>query len=361
MSMPEKGIMLMEKTKMNREREEKKQRESCGDSGAGTPGRYLCSVRKRCSRLGFALIIIMALSYISAVIWRQLLAFISASGSSAGQAASQFLLDSGAVIALSSLCGYLISVPLAARFLKPFPEEKPLKMKMRARKFLMLLVLAMGLGYIGSLAGNLINMLISAATGKPLFEMNPVNLMMDMLSWPNILMITVMAPLVEEWIFRKMLLNRVRFLGDRGAIVFTAVLFGLMHGNVSQTIFATIIGLVLGYAAVKTGRIVHCILIHMIVNSYSVLAALLAAGTEAGSMLSRYAGYSFLTLLGLSVFAFMIGAVIILILKWNKAVYRKGNIPDGIAGSALYRVVYLNPGMVLMYLFCAWETLQYIL
>lgn len=86
---------------------------------------------------------------------------------------------------------------------------------MRAGKFLMLLVLAMGLGYIGSFAGNLINMLISAATGKSLFEMNPVNQMLNMLSWPNILMITVMAPLVEEWIFRKMLLNRSAFWESR--------------------------------------------------------------------------------------------------------------------------------------------------
>ena len=57
----------------------------------------------------------------------------------------------------------------------------------------------------------------------------------------------------------------------------------------------------------------------------------------------------------------MIAAVVILILKWNKAVYRKGSVPDGIGGGALYRAVYLNPGMILMYLYCIWETLQYIL
>lgn len=355
-----KEIMLMEYTGMNEE-QERVQRESRENGGMGTPGRYLGSVRKQCSRLGFALIIIIAFSYISSFAWKQLVALMTASRSSAGQEAVHFLIDRGAVIALSSLCGYLVSLPLAARFLKPFPEEKSLKMKMRAGKFLMLLVLAMGLGYIGSFAGNLINMLISAATGKSLFEMNPVNQMLNMLSWPNILMITVMAPLVEEWIFRKMLLNRVRFLGEQRAIVFTALLFGLMHGNISQTIFATIIGLVLGYAAVKTGRIVHCILIHMIVNSYSVLASLLTKWTGEGSSLSVYAGYGLLTLFGLSVFVFMIAAVVILLLKWNKAVYRKGSVPDGIGGGALYRAVYLNPGMILMYLYCIWETLQYIL
>lgn len=195
----------MEYTGMNEE-QERVQRESRENGGMGTPGRYLGSVRKQCSRLGFALIIIIAFSYISSFAWKQLVALMTASGSSAGQEAVHFLIDRGAVIALSSLCGYLVSLPLAARFLKPFPEEKSLKMKMRAGKFLMLLVLAMGLGYIGSFAGNLINMLISAATGKSLFEMNPVNQMLNMLSWPNILMITVMAPLVEEWIFRKMLL-----------------------------------------------------------------------------------------------------------------------------------------------------------
>ena len=94
-----KEIMLMEYTGMNEE-QERVQRESRENGGMGTPGRYLGSVRKQCSRLGFALIIIIAFSYISSFAWKQLVALMAASGSSAGQEAVPFLIDGGAAIAL---------------------------------------------------------------------------------------------------------------------------------------------------------------------------------------------------------------------------------------------------------------------
>ena len=62
----------------------------------------------------------------------------------------------------------------------------------------------------------------------------------------------LVAPFMEELLFRGVLLRKARRFGDRTAVVFTAVMFGLMHGNLNQFLYAVVIGLVLGYLAVRT-------------------------------------------------------------------------------------------------------------
>ncbi len=75
----------------------------------------------------------------------------------------------------------------------------------------------------------------------------------------------LVAPVVEELIYRGFIM---RFLGKYGktfAIVTSSVLFGIMHGNLPQAVFATIVGLVLGYVATEYS-IIWSIVLHMINN-----------------------------------------------------------------------------------------------
>lgn len=321
---------------------------------------FLKKTGKICSHLGFGVILVAAVSFLFSFFWSFLLVQIKESQGEVGRWLADLLIRRGAAVALASLSAYLVSLPLLVLFLKHLPQKQPLKMKMRCRKFLMFFVLSMGLGYIGSFGGAFINQAVSAVTGKPIELMNPSGFLLSRLSWPNLLYIAVLGPVIEEWIFRKEILNRVRFLGEGGAIVFTAVLFGLLHGNVSQTIFATVIGLIFGYTAVKTGRIFYSVLLHILVNSYSVVTVLASAQTQSDNLMVRSISVVLLGILGLSVFVFIIGAVIILIVKWKQAVFRKAEMPAEIRRTDLYRAVYLNPGMVCMYLYCLWQTVDYL-
>ncbi|MGN1129828.1 MAG: lysostaphin resistance A-like protein, partial [Ruminococcus sp.] len=82
---------------------------------------------------------------------------------------------------------------------------------------------------------------------------------------------TAIVPAVfEEFAFRGIILNKLRKFGDNYAIIMSAVLFGLMHGNLSQIPFAFILGLVIGFIAVKTNSIIPGILIHFFNNLFSV-------------------------------------------------------------------------------------------
>ncbi len=83
---------------------------------------------------------------------------------------------------------------------------------------------------------------------------------------------TAIVPAVfEEFAFRGVVLNKLRKFGDSYAIIMSAVLFGLMHGNLSQIPFAFILGLVIGFIAVKTNSIIPGILIHFFNNLFSVI------------------------------------------------------------------------------------------
>lgn len=60
-----------------------------------------------------------------------------------------------------------------------------------------------------------------------------------------------LAPTSEELIFRGFVLRSLRPYGKRFAILGSAFLFGLFHGNLLQTPYAFLVGLVLGYVAVE--------------------------------------------------------------------------------------------------------------
>ena len=95
-----------------------------------------------------------------------------------------------------------------------------------------------------------------------------------------VFVLTVVPAIVEEFAFRGIVLGSLKKYGSGYAIIVSAVLFGLMHGNIVQIPFATLLGLVMGYVAVATGSIIPCVIIHFLNN--------LMAGVE--EIVARYGG-----------------------------------------------------------------------
>ena len=83
--------------------------------------------------------------------------------------------------------------------------------------------------------------------------------------------IAVLPAILEEMLFRGCVLRSLRSFGDGFAILISAVLFGLMHGNIRQIPFATIVGLILGWMYVVTNSLVLPIVVHFINNALSVV------------------------------------------------------------------------------------------
>ena len=81
-----------------------------------------------------------------------------------------------------------------------------------------------------------------------------------------------MVPAVcEELAFRGFILSGFRHLGHKWrAIVYSALLFGLTHGILQQSLIACLLGTVLGFLAVQSGSILPGMVFHVVHNTLAV-------------------------------------------------------------------------------------------
>lgn len=84
----------------------------------------------------------------------------------------------------------------------------------------------------------------------------------------SILMLVILAPVMEEMLFRGILLEAVRSKYSSGrAIVVSALMFGVIHFIPQQVVNAFVIGLILGYIYVRTDSLWPVIIIHALNNA----------------------------------------------------------------------------------------------
>ena len=84
----------------------------------------------------------------------------------------------------------------------------------------------------------------------------------------SVLMLAVLAPVMEEVLFRGILLESVREKYSSGrAIVLSALMFGVIHIIPQQVVNAFVIGLILGYIYVRTDSLWPVIIIHALNNA----------------------------------------------------------------------------------------------
>ena len=181
----------------------------------------------------------------------------------------------------SSGIQYLIAFPLFLLItLRMDVSEKKEKQKMGLGEFIILFAVAQTAMLAGSVIGSLLNTFIGAFLGK-----TPTNGVEAIITqtpmWLIFVLMVVVGPIVEEIIFRKVLIDRLSIYGDHTAIVFSAAAFGLMHGNLYQLFYAILVGLVLGYVYTVTRDIKYPIIIHMLLNLLgSVVAIPVQRATE---------------------------------------------------------------------------------
>lgn len=162
----------------------------------------------------------------------------------------------------------------------------PRRQRIGPLRFGQLAAISVAALYLSSLISQAIIEVIAAARGRPVLD--PVEQMLDYPLVCNLLLMCVAAPVCEEIMFRRLILNRLRPYGDAFAVTASALAFGLMHGNLSQMLYAFALGCVFGYVALLAGGIRHTILLHALINSISALLFPLAQrlGEQAEAALS---------------------------------------------------------------------------
>ena len=88
-------------------------------------------------------------------------------------------------------------------------------------------------------------------------------------SWILFILLAVIAPVFEEFIFRGAVMELLKPYGSGIAVFVSAFCFGIYHGNFQQFFYAFALGICLGYIAYATGSLFCSTLLHAMFNSVS--------------------------------------------------------------------------------------------
>ncbi len=105
--------------------------------------------------------------------------------------------------------------------------------------------------------------------------------------WLNVVLLLALVPAIcEELAFRGFVFGGlVRKSGGLRAVIITALMFGISHGVLQQSIAASVMGVLLGWVALKTGSVIPGMLIHFTNNALSVsMERIPASGWEAAPL-----------------------------------------------------------------------------
>ena len=170
------------------------------------------------------------------------------------------------------ILGLLILVPLVYI---PSKQNKPLdKHKTKFSEFLKYFVIAyfimVASNIIGLIITNVITLIKGVPVSNPLLEvLNELDISV------TFILAVVLAPIMEEIFFRKLIIDRLYIHGKWVSIFISGLMFGLFHGNLNQFVYAFMLGMFLAYIYIKKGSIKVCILLHALINSMSFIIMLI--------------------------------------------------------------------------------------
>jgi membrane protease YdiL (CAAX protease family) len=159
-----------------------------------------------------------------------------------------------------------VGLPVFVKLMKKIPDsEIGEKRNVSLVKLLGYFIICVAFAYIANIAGLFISAFIELIKGIEVA--NPLeNFIFNSNMVLVVIYAVIIAPIVEELIFRKILLDKLRRFGDLPAILITGLAFGIFHFNLLQFFYATVIGIMFAYITIRTNRIIYAIILHMMMN-----------------------------------------------------------------------------------------------
>lgn len=316
--------------------------------------RWLGNVRKHFSTIGFTLTMVI-------LVWN-VLAF------AVGQVVSMVVdpkkLPTWAELLVGNGPLYLVAIPLSLLIFRTVPKVKRKTSDMGVGMFLTLMAISFPISYIGSWIGSFLSALFSAGHAQSSID----NLMQGLDPLSLVLFTVIIGPIFEEWLFRRLLIDRIQQYGEKTAILVSAFAFGLFHGNLFQFFYAFGFGLLLAYVYVRTGKLRYTIAMHMTFNffggflpqavylpmSKSTMKAVTSGSSAAyRSVFASGHGAELIPLLAYDLFivVILIVGVILAIVNRKKLVFFTA--PEELPRGVRARTVLGNPGAITFVVVCA--------
>lgn len=249
---------------------------------------------------------------------------------------------------------YGIAVPVCVAMMGRVPSRAPEEHPLGAGRFGKYFLMSIGIMYLGNLIGVYVMDWISRLRGAPVD--NSVETLLENSSLlMNFLVTSLIAPVIEEFLFRKLLIDRTRQFGEGLAVVLSALLFGLFHANLYQFFYAFGLGMLFAYLYIRTGRLRYPIVLHMLINFMgAVLAPLMERFaeqediTDLFSMLQWRPQLFLVTVYGMTLFGCAVTGVLLLLVNFRCRVLLQGECP--LPRGTRIKTIFGNAGMILFLL-----------
>lgn len=224
-------------------------------------------IKKAGNRAGLALIFLLVLSYA----FSMLIVFPRVS-----ELYSTSLTFSCAFAVFYSIVTVGGAFFLAYRTFAPAKEKTPIsygKPKDATKTVLLILI-----GFGGSLVANYITSVLRAFA-ESFGVYSSYSAIEDPSNTMDIILMffasAIVPPLIEEFGARGLMMHSLKKYGNGFAILGSAFVFAVLHGNAVQIPFAFICALFIGYAVIATDSLWTGIIIHALVNSLSCVSSVL--------------------------------------------------------------------------------------
>ncbi len=262
---------------------------------------------------------------------------------------------------------YIIAYPIIFFLLKRIPAAADIEQKkMSFKQIMAAFFVAYAATYILNFLANMLTVLIVAIKQSPVDNVM-LNLVTNISPAANFLAVVICAPIMEELLFRKAVIDRTVHYGKAPSIIFSGLLFGLFHGNLVQFAYAFFLGIFFGFIYVTTKNIVYPIILHMMLNFLGsfvgtfilewsgymkVMQAAAENATDAeivAAMMENAGGMTIYLLYALCIIGFVIAGIIIFIINRKKFALpaEDTDLPRG----QRFRTMFLNPGALLFCIF----------
>lgn len=271
-------------------------------------------------------------------------------------------------ILLSALPLYLVGMPALIAMVRTVPGQAPEKHSMKAGHFILAAIMCFAIMYILNFLGTLLTELIGMLKGWEVEDV--LDSALTGASIPLVFAYTVIcAPIMEEFVFRKLIVDRTMRYGQGVAVLLSGLMFGLFHGNLGQFVYTFGLGLFLAFLYVKTGKLKITIALHMLVNlmggvfslvmmnviDLDELNMLLESGADNSVFFTYYmdhfVGVIMLLAYEFVVYGSMLAGGILIIVAFAKRRFKLAPGEVVIPKGRRFTTVFLNVGMLLYCIF----------
>lgn len=148
----------------------------------------------------------------------------------------------------------------------------------------------------------------------------------------------IIAPIIEEMIFRGVIMNDLKEYGYKTAIIINSVLFGLAHTEIEKVIITIFLGIIFSYVAYRYS-LRYSVLLHMVWNLNSSMGSIVYYNKMPDEMIIWFVAVLSLALIVISIFGIIKKKYILIFSIFRFSIEDKKNMTLFLKNNAVFLIM----------------------